>query len=213
MNMHQVIARITERLQALGISESEASIAAGSRDLIRNWRRALGEGRQVSARHQSLVQISNRLGVSADWLINGTDDSGAEQATPPGFAEAVTPFVFTETQKRPNEAPQIAAVRAVMAPSVGTPATFKLHMAFPHLGLAAGDVVIVDMSVLPKNGDLALVSIDHDGHETTTIALIAEPWAIAGPMTQPILHRLDSGNIIVRHAMTGIIRQIDRQER
>lgn len=50
-----------------------SSLATGKPrgDLIRNWRRAVREGRETSARLDSLGAVAEVLGVSKEWLATG----------------------------------------------------------------------------------------------------------------------------------------------
>lgn len=69
---------IMERIETLmterGLSASALSVLATdgrSKDLIRNWQRAVKEGREASARMDSIAQVAAALGVSDVWLATG----------------------------------------------------------------------------------------------------------------------------------------------
>lgn len=115
MDMIALLDRISARAAALKLSESELSMAAGSRDLIRNWRRAAREGREIQARHSSLADIAAKLGVSTAWLIEGdSSDDDNNPTQPAGFAEPIASFEFRPTPPRADDPEPIAAIRAVM---------------------------------------------------------------------------------------------------
>lgn len=62
--------RIKKRLDELGLSEREASLAvAGNADLIRNIKR----GRSETLRGPRLLKLADMLNVSAGWLLTGED--------------------------------------------------------------------------------------------------------------------------------------------
>lgn len=208
MDMIALLDRISARAAALKLSESELSMAAGSRDLIRNWRRAAREGREIQARHSSLADIAAKLGVSTAWLIEGdSSDDDNNPTQPAGFAEPIASFEFRPTPPRADDPEPIAAIRAVMAPGVSTPATFEVREDMPWLSICRGDILVVDLSRLAKSGDLALASIATDSTENTAIVRVAEPWAIEGPGHAPRLHHLSSGQVNIRYPVVGLIRK------
>lgn len=57
--------------------EQISSLATGKPkgQLIRNWRRAVKEGKDASARLDSVSAIATVIGVSTEWLMEGTGDS------------------------------------------------------------------------------------------------------------------------------------------
>lgn len=205
MDMNAVLERISAKRAELGLSDAELSQVAGSRDLIRNWRRAARDGHTIQARHGSLEAIATRLGVSLAWLTTGEAGPNGDLV---GFSEAITSFVMAPTAPRGDEPQSIAAIRAVMPSSTSTPATFKAHEDMPWFAICGGDILVADLARLPKSGDLALATIQRGGGETTTVVRIAEPWAIEGPLHAPTLHSLATAAIIVRHPIVGIIRHV-----
>ena len=56
--------------------EQISSLATGKPkgQLIRNWRRSIREGKPSSARLDSVSAIANVLGVSTEWLMEGTGE-------------------------------------------------------------------------------------------------------------------------------------------
>lgn len=77
MSLAQVLARIEERLTALGISADAASRRAGKPDAIRNIRRAVEskkEGRKgVNA--ETLRALADVLEVTPGWLMSGVNEA------------------------------------------------------------------------------------------------------------------------------------------
>lgn len=70
---NELLARIQERLKALKISPSQASLRAGlSKDAIRNLQR----GSTIGMRTQSLKALAPVLDTSVEWLLEGNTDSG-----------------------------------------------------------------------------------------------------------------------------------------
>lgn len=62
--------------------ERISSLATGKPkgQLIRNWRRAVKDGRDVSTRVDTLDALASVLGVSAEWLKEGTGPREASDA-------------------------------------------------------------------------------------------------------------------------------------
>lgn len=87
--MKDVLERIEQRLEALGISATRASRDAGlSDDAIRNMRRALEADDRKGVSTATLFALAPVLKTTASWLIDGT--TPAEPALVPvvGFAGA-----------------------------------------------------------------------------------------------------------------------------
>jgi transcriptional regulator with XRE-family HTH domain len=76
-----ILARIdlvlSERDEKMSDSElARAATEGRSRDLIRNWRRAVAADKPMSsARLASLAAVANVLGVSEQWLATGEGDT------------------------------------------------------------------------------------------------------------------------------------------
>lgn len=74
--------RIKQRLDALGVTEREASMAvAGNADLIRNIKR----GRSDSLRGPRLLKLAQVLGVSAEWLQTGEHEHMSSEEVAAGL--------------------------------------------------------------------------------------------------------------------------------
>lgn len=71
--IEDILNRIKSRLDALGLSESEASERAGlSRDAIRNMRRAVGSNRREGVSTRTLTALAPVLETTASWLLEGS---------------------------------------------------------------------------------------------------------------------------------------------
>lgn len=76
MGLVDILSRIKERRDELGLSEGAVSIQAGlSRDGIRNWRRRVEAGEDAAgATVNALEGVARVLRVSETWLIHGIGD-------------------------------------------------------------------------------------------------------------------------------------------
>ncbi|MBL3587425.1 phage repressor protein [Rhodovulum sulfidophilum] len=76
MALQDILDRITQQREKLGISEGALSLQAGlSRDGIRNWRRRLEKGEDAAgATISALAGVARALSVSETWLIHGIGD-------------------------------------------------------------------------------------------------------------------------------------------
>lgn len=68
----------------LSLSDAAVSLAAtggASKDLLRNWRRAVASGKPVSARLESITAVAQALNVDETWLLTGqgSPDALSEQ--------------------------------------------------------------------------------------------------------------------------------------
>lgn len=80
MDMERILQRIDRRLEVLRLTPAAASRqATGSTDTIRNWKRALKEGREVGATTRKLIPLAAVLKTTPSWLIDG---EGEEEAHP-----------------------------------------------------------------------------------------------------------------------------------
>lgn len=76
MNMQEILNRIDERLAATGLSDAKASsMATGSKDTIRNWRRAIDRGQEPGATIGSLGKLADVLQCQLPWLVGGSLDT------------------------------------------------------------------------------------------------------------------------------------------
>jgi transcriptional regulator with XRE-family HTH domain len=71
MELPAILERIDKHRTQLGLSDRALSLrASGSGDLIRNWRRAVAEGKASSVNHVSLQSVANALGVTIEALLD-----------------------------------------------------------------------------------------------------------------------------------------------
>lgn|GEM_PF-5723531 len=69
-----IMSRIEPLMQELGLNPTSLSLNATggrSRDLVRNWQRSIKDGKEPSARMESVALIAAALGVSDVWLATG----------------------------------------------------------------------------------------------------------------------------------------------
>ena len=208
MEMKAVLDRITARREALGMSEAALSARAGSRDLIRNWRRAMDKGQDINARHDSLEAIARALNVTVAWLTDDAAPPTADRsAQANGMAETAAPYAIAPQPVTPDD-PQ-AILRALWGRVATTPATFRLAAALPAFGLGAGDVLVADLARLPQPGELALVTMTEDdtASAATMVCRYLPPFLTGGSMTdetQPL--RVDRPGVTVRYPIIGALR-------
>jgi len=92
MNLQAIYDRITERREAVGLSESAAAKRAGlSADAIRNIRRALKEGKEgagISTR--TLAALAPVLETTAEWLMTQQGEKVAIAPPPSDVVPAAT---------------------------------------------------------------------------------------------------------------------------
>lgn len=73
----QVLSRIQQRLDVVGLTESSAALQAGLSDsAIRNVRRNLAMGKDAKFSARTLEALAPVLQTTAAWLIDGTGDAG-----------------------------------------------------------------------------------------------------------------------------------------
>jgi transcriptional regulator with XRE-family HTH domain len=211
MQMQAILDRISDRREELGLSESAVAQKGGSRDLIRNWRRAMDKGQDISARYDSLTAIARALQVNVDWLIHGVGQTPEPPMTPPtpGMAEQATPFTLAPNPTRADD--PLAALRAIFGKTAVTPGLFRVNKNLPAFEFAKGDVVMADLARLPEPGEITLVSVadDETATSTTMICRYLPPYLATGKIGPhvPTL-RIDDPGVTVRHPVVGSIRGI-----
>jgi hypothetical protein len=117
MDLEDVLARIEQRLAALGLSAHGASLAARKPDAIRNLKRAVKSGDRRGITTETLSALAPVLQTTAAWLLGGVGEAdpnthvrvvgrigaGAEilpeveQIPPEGLFEVEVPFPIPET--------------------------------------------------------------------------------------------------------------------
>lgn len=206
MNIKDLLQRIDAKAKPLGLTDTQLSLMAGGRDLVRNWRRAAAQGKDTGTRTGSLEGIAKGLGVTLEWLTTGySEERTAVQSN--GFSEAATPYEIANFPIKDDD-PQ-RALRSIYGPAATTPATFKLTMSLPAFALVANDVLVVDLARVPSPGDLTLVTIlDEATTETQTVIRRYLPPYLAGgtliDTDKPM--RTDQFGVTVRYPVVGIMR-------
>jgi SOS-response transcriptional repressor LexA len=69
--IRDIVQRIEERLQAVGLSAAAASKRAGTPDAIRNMQRAARDGGRQGISTATLMKLAPVLKTSAEWLLEG----------------------------------------------------------------------------------------------------------------------------------------------
>ncbi|NBE05954.1 helix-turn-helix domain-containing protein [Paragemmobacter ruber] len=205
MNVPGILDRITARRTELGLSEAAVASHGGSRDLIRNWRRAAQSGTTIKPRLDSLEAIALALGVSLEWLLHGGAEPRPHATPPAGLQEAVTPYRLQQHGTQ-GAMPELAAL---FGPAANTPATYRINVPMPDFQLAAGDVLVVDLARLPEPGELTLVTFTDEttASGTSTVCRYLPPYLWPGEPQQAALPlRLDNPQVTVRYPVIGSMR-------
>ena len=206
MNIKQILLRIDEKAKPLGLTDTQLSLLVGSKDLVRNWRRAAEQGKDIGTRTDSLQGVAKALGVSFEWLTTG-NGSVDRPAAVMGFSESAMPYELQKFQTKADD-PQ-GTLRSIYGPMATTPATFKLTTSLPGFALMAGDVLVVDLARVPSPGDLALVTItdDETTESNTVVRRYLPPYLAAGEGANPISPmRMDQIGVTVRYPVVGVMR-------
>ena len=175
MDMNALLDRLTARRTEMRMSEQEVSRAGGSDDLIRNWRRAMADGKTPSPRVEGLQKIADKLGVTVAWLT-GND---AQVQSDFRFSEDARPFIMPKTLVSENgEIDPLALMFNERADHTGT---IEVSDDMPALGLNAGDVLVYDMGRLPVAGEIAVANeIGGDGGRSWRIYRYLPPYLMGG---------------------------------
>lgn len=80
MHLQEIVNRIDQRLESLGISALEAERRAGRRDAIRNMRRAVARGKG-GVTMRTIDALAPALSTTAEWLLTGQDKIEADETT------------------------------------------------------------------------------------------------------------------------------------
>lgn len=148
-----IAARISARLDELGISERRASLEAGlGVDTIRDIRR----GR--APRPEVLVQLSQRLGCTIDWLITGTEPSqlASQPAAIGRLSEGLIEIDNTEFAAVPRFDARLSAGPGSIVPDHPEPEGYQL---FERQWLRA--------ITATRPSQLALLRVDGESMEDT----------------------------------------------
>jgi hypothetical protein len=80
VDMAEILRRIDERIAALNTNDSAVSFdATGSKDTIRNWRRAVRNGRKAGANTQTLQSVGKVLGIDLAFEPAPPEDQKSEE--------------------------------------------------------------------------------------------------------------------------------------
>lgn len=197
MNLAEIIKRIEQRIAELKTTDRAISIRAGmSADGIRNWKRRAESDPKAGANAQSLAKVASALDVSISWLTTGSEnasDGFSEQA------EAWTPHAHAAE-----------AVARLYAGSARNPAgTYRAKADLPGFGILSGDLLVCDLSRLPRPGDIALLTVadPETGESRTIIRRYLPPFMISGGIGiggEP--ESADNPNVTPRYPIIGTIR-------
>ncbi|HZZ25893.1 MAG TPA: hypothetical protein VFE60_26535 [Roseiarcus sp.] len=77
MHLQEIVNRIDQRLESLGISDFEAERRAARRDAIRNMRRAVARGKG-GVTMRTIDAIAPALSTTPEWLLTGQDKIEAD---------------------------------------------------------------------------------------------------------------------------------------
>ena len=80
MHLQEIVNRIDQRLESLGISALEAERRAGRRDAIRNMRRAVARGKG-GVTMRTIDALAPALSSTPEWLLTGQDKIEADETT------------------------------------------------------------------------------------------------------------------------------------
>jgi len=151
---------------------------------------------------------------AADFITNRSADStGAiDHERTDGFGEGVQRFEFRPSPEAEPSA--VPVLRSIYGPHLGTPETFLAKRAHPAFGIFAGDVLVVDMSRTPNDGELALVTdYDDEGNSTTELRRVLRPYLLSGELPQATI-RIDASAHApaIRNPVVGVIRGVPTPE-
>ena len=80
MHLQEIVNRIDQRLESLGIDALEAERRAGRRDAIRNMRRAVARGKG-GVTMRTIDALAPALSTTSEWLLTGQDKIEADETT------------------------------------------------------------------------------------------------------------------------------------
>lgn len=164
--LEDVVRRVESRLDALGLSASAASKAAGlSADAIRNLQRAAKAGGRQGVSTRTINALAPVLHANVNWLLNGDGDDGHTSDSVPvvGYVSAGAelalydqgqgPFDYVAPPRDSKPTTVAAAVRGsslgplldeaiIFYDDVRSPVTPDLHGKMCVVGLEDGRVVV-----------------------------------------------------------------------
>lgn len=121
-SLPEILGRIEKRLEAVGLSATAASNAAGKPDAIRNMRRAVENGTRHGVSTVTLAALAPVLKTTQAWLMTGRE--GARMIPVMGYAAAGndTVVLYSEADGPLDEieAPEWATTHTVAVRVKGT---------------------------------------------------------------------------------------------
>jgi hypothetical protein len=78
VHLQEIIYRIDQQLESLGISALEAERRAGRRDAIRNMRRAVARGKG-GVTMRTIDALAPALSTTSEWLLTGQEKTEADE--------------------------------------------------------------------------------------------------------------------------------------
>jgi hypothetical protein len=212
MHLKDLLSRIDLRSSELGLDDAAIARAAGKAEILRNWRRADAEGRDIHPRIDSLERIAAILQVPTRWLTEGTGYAETPAQTP-GFAESeARPW----TGQRSAGAPGQPTIAALIAPHVRSPMVLELTRAQPGLALLRGDVIVAEAQHRASRGDVVIVSFDEhgNGNPVTLVRRYLPPYLIGSAATDdfPVLTVDDTGRAVILGTVEASFRPPQRSD-
>jgi transcriptional regulator with XRE-family HTH domain len=201
MNIRTLVDRIAIRCRELGLSETELSRAIGSKETIRNWRRAANAGKDMSPQMKNIEQVAALLDTSVGWLTGASDSPTATT----GFAEpTVEPFRFSE--------PVLGDILTrFIAPDARACDTYRASESFPGFAVARGDLIVTELGGGQQNGDIVVVTMTQDHTSETTLRRLVGNWLVAeDPSQPPEPANPNDGRIGIVATVRGIVRRSKR---
>jgi len=80
MHLQEIVNRVDQRLESLGINALEAERRAGRRDAIRNMRRAVARGKG-GVTMRTIDALAPALSTTSEWLLTGQDKIEADETS------------------------------------------------------------------------------------------------------------------------------------
>lgn len=205
MRLNDLLDRIDAIAEPRRLSDQQVSLMAGSKDVLRNWRRAAAKGKELHPRLETIAEIAHGLGVPLRYLTG--DDGTPEPVSVAGFHEGAATYDLCPYPVA-EEDPQ-GTIRAIFGPRALTPATYQVGEPLPAFQLEPGDILICDMARLPNAGELALVNRFEDGldRQVTEVRRYLPPFLLSGSCTgNPDIIRIDAPGVAIRFPVIGSIR-------
>jgi hypothetical protein len=205
MRLNDLLDRIDAVAGPRRLSDQQVSLMAGSKDVLRNWRRAAAKGKELHPRLETIAEMAHGLGVPLHVLTGS--DAAPDAAAAQAFHEGAATY-HLQPYPVAAEDPQ-ASLRAIFGPRALTPATYQVGEPLPAFQLEPGDILVCDMARLPNPGELALVNRFDEGldNQATEVRRYLPPFLLSGSCAaRPDIIRIDEPGVAVRFPVIGSIR-------